>query len=135
MELEYFRIHGWLSYHHGKAMKCENELCESINPKRFEWALLKGRDYLRDRNNFIQLCPSCHRKYDYTNKQKLRIYIANKGKPAKNKRRVILNNITVFESLLEASNKTGVSITAIHNNIKGLSKLTKIGKWNYKQMN
>jgi len=32
--------------------------------KRYEWALRKGREYKRDVNDFIQLCTSCHHKYD-----------------------------------------------------------------------
>lgn len=82
---EYFRIHSWISYHHGKANKCENENCESENPKRYEWALLKGKDYVKNRNNYIMLCPSCHRKYDYTDKQKEKQSLAKKGVEAKNK--------------------------------------------------
>ena len=52
-----------------------------------------------------------------------------KGKPALNKKRVILNNEKIFESLTDASNKTGISINSISNNLKGLSKITKVGKW------
>jgi hypothetical protein len=33
-------------------------------PCRYEWALLKGKMMERKRENFIQLCMSCHRKYD-----------------------------------------------------------------------
>lgn len=52
-----------------------------------------------------------------------------KGKPAKNRVSVVLNNKTIFQSITEASIKTGVKITSIHNNIKGLSKTTKLGIW------
>ena len=41
----------------------------------------------------------------------------------------ILNNEKIFESLTDASNKTGISINSISNNLKGLSKITKVGKW------
>lgn len=58
---------------------------------------------------------------------------ANKrrGKPSNNCVKVILNNLTIFDSMTIASKYTGVSVTSIHNNIKGLSKKTKIGKWEY----
>ena len=135
MELEYFRIHNWLSYHHGEAKKCENELCSSINPKRYEWALLKGKDHKRDRNNYIQLCPSCHRKYDYKDETRRKISRSKRGIQAKNKKAVILNGKDKYISITEASNETGVSISSIHNNIKGLSKTTKIGTWEYEQQN
>lgn len=135
MEKDYFRIHNWLAYHHGTANKCENELCKYVSPKRYEWALLKGKDHSRDRNNYIQLCPSCHRKYDITFDQRNKMSIARKGRPATNKRQVVLNNVESFESITEASLQTGVSVSSIHNNLKGLSKKTKKGTWNYKQVN
>jgi hypothetical protein len=135
MELEYFRIHNWLSYYYGKANKCENENCKAVSPKRHEWALLKGKDHKRNRNNYIQLCPSCHRKYDYTQEHRNKISLSKKGKSAKNKCSVILNNNQIFESITLASKLTGVSISSIHNNIKGLSKTTKKGKWEYQLMN
>ncbi len=56
---------------------------------------------------------------------------SRKGCEAQNKKKVILNNELIFNSLTEASLKTGVSITSIANNLKGLSKLTKKGKWEY----
>lgn len=134
MGAEYFRIHNWISYHHGKATKCENEKCKSGSPKRFEWALLKGNDYKRDRNNFIMLCPSCHRKYDFTEQTRQKMSTGRKGVPAKNKVPVVGNGIE-YESLTVASLKTGVSITSIANNLSGLSKTAGGIKWVYKQTN
>ena len=64
-------------------------------------------------------------------KEKWSIY--RKGKPAKNKRKIILNKKNIFNSLTEASMETGISINSISNNLKGLSNLTKIGKWEYYQ--
>jgi hypothetical protein len=133
---EYFRIHAWLIYNHGKAVKCENNLCKSNKPKRYEWALLKGNDYKKDRKNFIQLCPSCHRKYDFTENQRKNLSDSKKGKEAKNKIKVILNKELIFNSITDASIKTGLCISSIHNNLKGLSKTTKIGIWEiYEQTN
>lgn len=72
---KYGSIHDWIKYHYGKASKCENPSC--VYPKKskngvlskakiFDWALKKGSDYSnRSRENFIQLCRSCHKKYDY----------------------------------------------------------------------
>ena len=56
----------------------------------------------------------------------------NRGKPAKNRVKVVLNKTIVFDSITIASKETGVSISSIHNNIKGLSKSTRIGIWSYK---
>lgn len=70
----YINIHKWLWINFGKANKCENPNCiyprknregKIMNkPKTFDWAKLKGKKYLRKRNNFWQLCRSCHIRYD-----------------------------------------------------------------------
>ena len=72
--IKYGGIHSWLVRMFGKANKCENLLC--VYPrknkggnivkmaKRFEYALMVGKKYERKRENYIMLCPSCHRKYD-----------------------------------------------------------------------
>lgn len=56
-------IHFWLSKKYGKASHCENPNClrKSFN---YNWALLKGKEYEFKRENFIQLCRSCHILYD-----------------------------------------------------------------------
>lgn len=56
----------------GKAAKCENRDCshDNTNQKRFHWALIKGRRYSRNREDYIQLCPSCHGKYDMTDEMR-----------------------------------------------------------------
>lgn len=59
----YGAIHSWLLRHFGKATCCENEKCEGKSAF-FEWALLKGKTYDHNRENFTTLCSSCHRKYD-----------------------------------------------------------------------
>lgn len=58
----YCGIHDWLQLHFGKADKCEQ--CGSI--KRVQWAKIKGKEYKRKRENFWQLCSSCHIVYDDT---------------------------------------------------------------------
>lgn len=135
MDLNYFKSHSWLIYWFGRANKCENINCNYENPKRFEYALKKGFTPEKKRENYIMLCPSCHRKYDFTELQRKNQSKARIGMEAKNKRPVVLNDEIVFESLSEASINTGISISSIHNNIKGLSKTTKLGKWQYQQMN
>ena len=58
-------IHDWIRENYGSANKCSNPDCKYNKPKRYEWALIHGKKYERNVENFIQLCPSCHRKYDY----------------------------------------------------------------------
>lgn len=57
--------------------------------------------------------------------------IKNRGKQSHNIRAVILNNNKEYSSITVASKKTDVGITSIHNNLKGLSKSTKVGVWEY----
>ena len=151
---EYFRIHNWLNYNHGKAIKCENEKCTSVNPKRFEWALLKGKDYAKDRNNYIQLCPSCHRKYDFTEDQRLNQSKAAKGRVVSKitRKKISLagkgkGNIPViklsrdgkkieeFDSVSSAAKATGILQTAISNTLTNRAKTAGGFLWQYKQMN
>ena len=63
---EHGRLHKKLIRDHGNATKCEGENCTHKNPKRFEWALKKGHSYSANPEDYLQLCVSCHRKYDFT---------------------------------------------------------------------
>lgn len=56
--------HQRLYIRYGKANKCENESCNQVKPKRYEWANLTGK-YLDDRSDWAMLCSSCHKRYDY----------------------------------------------------------------------
>lgn len=62
-EVGYSGIHIWLKDNYGKASQCQNINCKSVS-KNYDWAKLRGVEYKRNRSNFIQLCKSCHRKYD-----------------------------------------------------------------------
>lgn len=59
----YVAVHFWLNKNYGKAIRCENPNCKKIS-KRFEWAQLKGKPCDKNRDNFWQLCKSCHSYYD-----------------------------------------------------------------------
>jgi len=63
-DVGYHGIHAWLRKYFGNANKCENPNCQYTNPKRFEWALLKGCKYERKKENFWMLCKGCHSQYD-----------------------------------------------------------------------
>jgi hypothetical protein len=75
-DIGYGAYHSWLRLHHGKATKCENKLCVyprvdsygkvEEKPRRYEWALIKGKVYSRSPEDYMQLCVSCHRRYDFT---------------------------------------------------------------------
>lgn len=73
---EYVIIHRWLRESFGSANKCE--LCMQKDSKVYDWALKKGFEYEKKRDNFMQLCRSCHAKYDETHKN----LPSRKGVPA-----------------------------------------------------
>lgn len=66
-KLGYWGIHQWLYKYFGKANKCEGKNCRK-NSNIFNWSLKKKCKYERKRNNFIQLCRSCHMIYDNSKK-------------------------------------------------------------------
>lgn len=55
-------IHHWLERNFGKLRKCE--ICGDVNAKHYDWAN-KDHKYKRKRKDYLRLCRSCHRKYDY----------------------------------------------------------------------
>jgi hypothetical protein len=70
----YDALHRWLGKVLGKPQKCDNKNCKyprldarnklMQSPKRYEWANL-SREYKRIKEDWIRLCPSCHRLFDY----------------------------------------------------------------------
>lgn len=136
-ESEYSAFHSKLRYHNGRANKCENPDCKHKNAKRFEWALIKGRAYSANRGDYIQLCPSCHRKYDETDERRLKISKNHKGVIYNDNRRPVFqfglkgNFIKEYPSVMEAAKKTGILRTGITNCLSGKSKKSGGFKWSY----
>jgi len=65
--LTYEAIHRWVWKYYGKAHKCEGIECTNKNPAHYEWANISG-EYKKDIKDWKQLCPSCHKKFDYRRK-------------------------------------------------------------------
>ena len=61
-EAGYSAVHMWLTQHYIKEYcdHCEKTI-EEVS--RLEWANISG-EYNRDREDYLCLCPSCHRKMD-----------------------------------------------------------------------
>lgn len=76
----YANVHAFINRKFGKASKCENEHCTFEKPKRFEWALRNGREYSKNPDDYMQLCVSCHRKYDFTETKRERMSASQTGK-------------------------------------------------------
>lgn len=62
----YVPIHIWVRRFFGATKKCEICGFESDNPRKIHWAN-KDHKYRRIRKYWMQLCVSCHRKYDIIN--------------------------------------------------------------------
>lgn len=58
-DVGYVALHKWVSRNKGKATKCSK--CSST--KSIDWAN-KDHKYKRSLEDYIELCRSCHRKYD-----------------------------------------------------------------------
>lgn len=63
LEGGYYAIHAWLRSNYGSADHCEGTTC-SEESKRFEWALIHGKEHEHKRENYMQLCKKCHTVYD-----------------------------------------------------------------------
>jgi hypothetical protein len=67
----YSTIHKWLVKKYGKATECIALNCTKKS-NCYDWGLLKGKHYCRKKENFIQLCRSCHNSYDREGGKKVR---------------------------------------------------------------
>jgi len=76
---EYRAVHYLLRKNNGKANVCESKDCngKSLN---FDYALKKGREYSDNPKDYIQLCKSCHRKYDFNEDIRKKLSKAKIGK-------------------------------------------------------
>ena len=63
----YEGIHSWIARQLGKPEKCEH--CGKDGDGRYEWCN-KDHKYRRNTEDWMRLCPSCHRKYDRKNNKK-----------------------------------------------------------------
>ncbi len=53
-------LHAWLTSNYGKPVQCQS--CRGV-PKRIAWANKNG-NYVRERAEWLHLCPRCHVNYD-----------------------------------------------------------------------
>lgn len=121
---DYDSLHRYLRKTYGNASCCSNPECKSINPKRFEWALITGRKYSKDISDYIPLCCSCHRKYDFTEelRNKLKQSLKGKGSGSKNPaaRKVLCQSTgVVYLTVKEAAEALGIKRTTLNMMLKG----------------
>lgn len=76
----YQSCHGWLRKNYTQ----DKTVCEHCPSSRFlEFALKKGCKHDHRRENYLILCSSCHKRYDYTEdrKEKMRIIMTGRDIP------------------------------------------------------
>lgn len=126
--------HHWMYRNYGKASKCELKDTTCTNKSnRYHWSNISG-EYKKDRNDWRELCASCHMKNDYTQHQRDVSSITKKGN--KYAKRVPVtaydktgNEVACFESIADASRELGILITSISNCVRGYSKTAGGYKW------
>ena len=62
--------HVFLTKHYGKPTHCD--FCK-VKDLWTDWALKRNREYSHNREDYLRLCRSCHRKYDMTPERKEQI--------------------------------------------------------------
>lgn len=121
---EYLRVHRWMRKNFGEATFCAL-VSGHTKAKRFEWANVSGQ-YLYDINDFVPMCPSCHRKYDYTEKQRELTRAHMKGNTNKRKKVKQFSKDGIFikeyTHIQLAQRETGVINSAISNVLHGRAK-------------
>lgn len=126
----YDNIHHWLWYHYPKKKLCD--FCGKFGV-RTEYAKKKFASYGKSIGRYHELCVSCHRKYDFTEKTRELYRTVRLGVPAPWKWRPIDSMLLSAGkwvhhlSITRASNDTGVERTTIINNLKGRSKVCRGG--------
>lgn len=65
----YDNCHYYIKKVYGSAKQCEKcgKKGTKIKKWNIHWALIRGRVYSKNRDDYMQLCASCHSKYDYGN--------------------------------------------------------------------
>jgi hypothetical protein len=105
-------LHARLRRKYGKAKSCI--FCHILTAKKYEYALITGKSYSLNIEDYLELCTSCHRKYDMTEQIKIKISKSKKGiKPSKEVielRKIAINKnpigIKVFDTITMISYRT-----------------------------
>ena len=109
----YVAVHLWLYKTYGKATKCENRNCKKIS-KKFEYSQLKGKECDKKRENFWQLCKSCHSYYDIKENTLQKLSEAHKNQKAwhKGKSNIYSKKLRKHWSLV----KRGIKVSEVSKN-------------------
>lgn len=120
-------MHSFLRHKYGKATYCCNEDC-SGKCKVFNWCKLRGHEYTTNPKDYVWLCTSCHRFYDWND---------IRDKIVDNKKMVIKLSFDDVEKIREMVKKgiMGVDIAKIYNVHKTtIYQIIKEKTWRMKQI-
>lgn len=126
----YSAVHSWLKRTFGKADHCENTGCAGRS-KHFDWSLIKDEKqytYEFKRENFWQLCKSCHVKYDMTEETIIKMKRTKSNEARQNMSRAQLD---LWASIPIADRKSGFEGGHHSEEFKGkISRVHKGNKYN-----
>lgn len=123
----YSGVHLWLYKYYGNASKCSfvGMGCTEKS-KSYQWANI-SHEYKRDRSDFMEMCRSCHAKFDCTEYKRERMRKLTKGITPPNARSVSQYSkkgqfIKKYKTLAEAAKELGMVRTSISNALSGSAK-------------
>lgn len=132
---KYQCYHARIKNKYGKANKCEH--CNTKDAKRYEYALKKGREYSDNIDDYIQMCCSCHKKYDLNDETRKKISKSQSLVIRKWQWRPVVQLskegvvIKEHESVLLASVDTGTDRVNLHRVLSGERQSAGGYLWNY----
>jgi hypothetical protein len=112
--------------------------CKTTTAKAFEFALIKGREYSSNREDYYELCVSCHKKYDMTDERRKqcsdRMSKLSRGDHPSSRAicKLSLDGgiIKYYDSIVSVKDD-GYEPTPISNYLSGRSKTSYGFKWEY----
>jgi hypothetical protein len=127
----YSAIHSWVYRHYGKANRCVD--CGENGRLHYQWANISG-EYKRDISDWRQLCVPCHIRADRFPEILDHIKRISQLEKPRAWRAVTQTDaygdvVQKYKSIKEAAKATGISNTAINNNLMGRSKSAGGFRW------
>ena len=125
-------LHTWIKRERGPATHCSID--PSQQAKRYEWSNISHK-YQRSLEDFRPLCPSCHRKYDFTEETRKKISASLIGQQRAAVRVEQLDNlgrvIRVWNCIKDVEREIGIIRTSISNVLRGGAKTAGGFVWRY----
>ena len=132
------RVHAWLKRKYPRTGVCQNPDCSGKPYSRTEYANLWGHKYTKNVDDFMEMCPSCHKNYDMNDEVRKNISLGHKGISVFLKCIPIIayknGEFKFFKSTREAEKILNILNTSIVNCLKGRSKTAGGFYWRYQNV-